>query len=80
VCHYKIIKTSGQVSPGRLSQAAPPGPITDRQKSSPLVPLGLHSLFACLRTINPAVVFSVTLFAILAQFGTLFFIVPQKNQ
>jgi len=39
-----------------------------------LVPLGLHSLFACLRTINPAVVFfSVTLFAITPAFIVLFF-------
>jgi len=31
--------------------------ITGRQKSSPIVPLGLHSLFACLRAIHPSVVF-----------------------
>lgn len=31
--------------------------ITNRQKSPPLVPLGLHGLFVGFRTINPAVVF-----------------------
>jgi hypothetical protein len=31
--------------------------IPSRQKSPPLVPLGLHGLFVGFRTINPAVVF-----------------------
>jgi len=49
-------------------------------KIPPLVPLGLHGLFVVFPTINPAVVFSVTLFAINPQFGTLLFLVLQKNQ
>ena len=36
--------------------------IPDRQKSSPFMPHGLHSLFACLRAINPAVVFFLSHF------------------
>jgi hypothetical protein len=38
-----------------------PGQIRSRQKSPPLVPLGLHGLFVGFRTINTTVVFSVTL-------------------
>jgi len=43
------------------------------QKSSPLVPLGLHSFFACLRTINPSLFFSVMFFAINPSFIVMFF-------
>jgi hypothetical protein len=53
---------------GQLRRAIP-----SRQKSSPLVPLGLHGLFVGFRTINPSVVFSVTLFAINPSFTVLFF-------
>jgi len=48
---------NGQVSPDSQLRAAERGKITGRQKSSLFVPHGLHSLFAGLRTINPAVVF-----------------------
>jgi hypothetical protein len=39
------------------------GQIPSRQKSPPLVPLGLHGLFVGLRTIHASLFFSVTLFA-----------------
>jgi len=71
---------SGQALPESSLQEAPPGRIPGRRKSSPLVPLGLHSLFACLRAINPAVVFFCHTFCNPRFFGTLLFIVPQKNQ
>ncbi len=49
----KAVRFYLKVYYGQLRRGRIPG----RQKSSPLVPLGLHSLFACLRTIHPAVVF-----------------------
>jgi len=104
MCQYKVIRTKGQASPESSLRAAPRGKITGRQKSSPLVPLGLHSLFTCLSAINPAVVFfchnicisecraelvrampsvanyHANNFCYPLTFGTLLFLVPQKNQ
>ncbi len=50
-----------------------PRTTTGRQKSSPLIPLGLHSLFACLRTIHASLFFSVMFFAINPSFIVMFF-------
>jgi len=58
-------------------------PTLSRQLISPSVTelvevQGLHSLFACLRTINPSVVFFCHTFCIPRIIGTLLFLVPQK--
>ena len=55
---------------GQLRRAFP-----GRQKSPPLVPLGLHGLFAGLRAILPAVVFFCHTFCNPPAFGTLLFLV-----
>ncbi|MFZ4549668.1 MAG: hypothetical protein ACOYN4_19630, partial [Bacteroidales bacterium] len=46
---------------------------TSRQKSPPLVPLGLHGPFVGFRTIHASLPFSVTLFAINPSFTVMFF-------
>ena len=66
-------------SPDSSLRAAPRA-IPSLQKSSPFVPHGLHSLFAGFRTIHPAVVFFCHTFCNPRTFGTLLFLVPQKNQ
>ena len=84
----KAVRLCLKVHYGQLRKAT-----TGRQKSSPFLASslsltatelvevqGLHSLFACLRTINPAVVFFCHTFCNPRTFGTLLFLVPQKNQ
>ena len=56
---FKAVRLRLEANYGQLRRAS-----TGRQKSSPLVPLGLHSLFSCLRTIHPAVVFFCHTFCI----------------
>jgi hypothetical protein len=64
LCQFKAVTISGQAKPGRLLRAAPQvNPrqakilTLSRQLAEHAEAQGLHSLFACLRTIHPAVVF-----------------------
>jgi len=63
LCQYKVSRAKGQASPVYYGQP-PQDKIPSSQKSPPLVPLGLHSIFVGFRTIRPAVVFSVLFFTI----------------
>ena len=60
-------KNSSQASPVKLYRSAPKGKIPSRQKSPPLVPLGLHGLFVGFRTIHPPVVFFCRTFCRIAK-------------